>query len=342
MQIIVSPAGFSDWPQLLGLLRESFAYMQSRIDPPSSLTRMDIDSFKVKAAEETLIVAMEGRTLIGCAFAAVQNECVYIGKVAVAQPARSKGVARAMLAAAEDLARKHGREQLELQTRIELVENHATFGALGFEKVAETAHPGYNRPTSITMRKRVAEIAAEHVGQPRAPRHRAPKYSPRMNSTAMTFRRALESDLPAIVRLLADDPLGATRESFESPLPAAYHHAFAAIDGDPNNELVVVVDETNTVVGVLQMTFIPYLTYRGGWRALIEGVRVASSVRSSGVGRQLFEWAIRRAMDRNCHMVQLTSDKARPDAIRFYETLGFKPSHEGLKMHLPPGTDSDT
>ena len=160
MQITISPAGFSDWPQLLALLRESFAYMDSRIDPPSSLTRMGIDELKAKAAEETLIVATEGQNLVGCAFAAVQEECVYVGKIAVAQSARGKGVARAMLAAAEVLAHGHGRRFLELQTRIELVENHATFAALGFEKVAETAHAGYYRPTSITMRKRVAESAA--------------------------------------------------------------------------------------------------------------------------------------------------------------------------------------
>lgn len=160
MQIIVSPAGFSDWPQLLSLLRESFAYMDSRIDPPSSLPRMGIDEFKAKAAEETLIVATEGQRLVGCAFAALHDDCVYIGKAAVAQSARGKGIARAMFTAAQDLARKHGRQFMELQTRIELVENHATFGALGFEKVAETAHPGYTRPTSITMRKRVAGRAA--------------------------------------------------------------------------------------------------------------------------------------------------------------------------------------
>lgn len=156
MQITVSPAGFSDWPRLLDLLRESFAYMDSRIDPPSSLARMGVDELEAKAAEETLIIATEGRDLIGCAFAALRDESVYIGKVAVAPPARGKGIARAMVAAAEALARDHGRRFLELQTRVELVENHATFGALGFEKVGETAHPGYHRPTSITMRKRVA------------------------------------------------------------------------------------------------------------------------------------------------------------------------------------------
>jgi GNAT superfamily N-acetyltransferase len=160
MHISVSPAGFSDWPQLLGLLRESFAYMDSRIDPPSSLTRMGVDEFRAKAAEETLIIATEGLNLIGCAFADLRDDCVYVGKVAVAQSARGKGVARAMFAAAEGLAQRHGRQFLELQTRVELVENHETFGALGFEKVAETAHPDYNRPTSITMRKRVAESAA--------------------------------------------------------------------------------------------------------------------------------------------------------------------------------------
>lgn len=157
MQISVSPTGFSAWPQLLGLLRESFAYMDARIDPPSSLARMGVDELVAKAAAETLIVASDDRGLIGCAFAAVRVDCIYVGKVAVVPHARGKGVARALLAAAEDLARLHGRPHLELQTRIELVENHDTFRALGFEKVAETAHPGYDRPTSITMRRRVAD-----------------------------------------------------------------------------------------------------------------------------------------------------------------------------------------
>jgi predicted GNAT superfamily acetyltransferase len=121
---------------------------------------MGVDELKAKAAGETLIIATEGPNLIGCAFADLRDECVYVGKVAVAQSARGKGVARAMFAAAEVLARRHGRKFLELQTRVELVENHDTFGALGFEKVAETAHPNYNRPTSITMRKRVAECTA--------------------------------------------------------------------------------------------------------------------------------------------------------------------------------------
>lgn len=153
------------------------------------------------------------------------------------------------------------------------------------------------------------------------------------NETAPSFRRARREDVPGIVRLLADDPLGAKREKYGDPLPSPYHAAFAAIDADPNNELVV-VDLGGEVVGVLQLTFIPYLTYQGGWRALIEGVRIDSRFRSGGLGRRLFEWAIGRAVERGCHLVQLTSDKARPDAIRFYESLGFVASHEGMKLPL--------
>jgi GNAT superfamily N-acetyltransferase len=154
-----------------------------------------------------------------------------------------------------------------------------------------------------------------------------------MPEAAPTFRRARADDVPDIVRLLADDPLGATRERYESPLPESYARAFRAIEQDANNELVVAC-RGERVVGVLQLTCIPSLTYQGGWRALIEGVRVDSGERSQGLGKILFEWAIARARERGCHMVQLTTNKARPDARRFYESLGFVASHEGLKLHL--------
>jgi ribosomal protein S18 acetylase RimI-like enzyme len=149
----------------------------------------------------------------------------------------------------------------------------------------------------------------------------------------LSFRQATRDDVPDIVRMLADDPLGATRESPETPLPAEYYAAFDAIGKDPNNELVV-ADGDGKLVGVLQLTFIPYLSHRGAWRALIEGVRVDSSTRSAGIGRQLLEWAIQRARERGCRLVQLTSDKSRADAIRFYERLGFVASHEGMKLRL--------
>lgn len=147
------------------------------------------------------------------------------------------------------------------------------------------------------------------------------------------FRQARKDDVEAIVAMLADDPLGAKRERFQSPLPQSYYDAFAAIASDPHNEIVVATVKSR-IVGVLQLTFIPYLTYQGGWRALIEGVRVASEFRAQGIGRTMLQWAIDRARQRGCHLLQLTTDKARPDALRFYESLGFTASHEGMKLHL--------
>ena len=154
-----------------------------------------------------------------------------------------------------------------------------------------------------------------------------------MPTRSARFRAAAADDLPAIVRLLADDPLGAERERVADPLPAAYGEAFAAIAADPNNELIV-ADRDGAVVGVLQLTFVPSLTWQGRWRAMVEGVRVAAGARGSGVGQAMMEEAIRRARARGCRMVQLTTDKARPDAHRFYERLGFRATHEGMKLLL--------
>ena len=152
----------------------------------------------------------------------------------------------------------------------------------------------------------------------------------------LTYRIATRDDLLAIVRMLAADPLGAARESVSEPLDAAYESAFAAIDGDPNNELLV-ADYDTTVAGVLQLTYLPSLTYQGGWRAQIEGVRVLADLRGQGVGRALLEAAIDRARRRGCRMVQLTTDLQRPDALRFYEQLGFRATHAGMKLHLTGG-----
>lgn len=151
----------------------------------------------------------------------------------------------------------------------------------------------------------------------------------------LVLRRARYDDLDAIVKLLADDPLGARRERYQQPLPPSYAAAFRAIAADANQELTVACLE-DAVVGVLQITFIPYLTYQGGWRALIEGVRIASGLRSRGIGRAMFAWAIERARARGCHLVQLTTDKSRPEALRFYQSLGFAATHEGMKLALLP------
>ncbi|GMA64182.1 GNAT family N-acetyltransferase [Alicyclobacillus fastidiosus] len=149
----------------------------------------------------------------------------------------------------------------------------------------------------------------------------------------VTFREASEQDLDSIVFMLSDDNLGNTRERYEHPLPESYIKAFRAIDSDPNIELIVAC-VGNTIVGVEQVTFTPHITYQGGWRATIEGVRTASSERGKGLGSQMIRFAIERAKERGCHMMQLTTDKKRVDALRFYERLGFKASHEGLKLHL--------
>lgn len=132
---------------------------------------------------------------------------------------------------------------------------------------------------------------------------------------------------------MADDALGATREDPRHPLAAEYYTAFEAIDRDPNQELVV-LDVAGRVAGTLQLTIIPNLTYRGRRRALIEGVRVSRDSRGSGRGARLVEWAITRARDRGCHLVQLTTDKRRSEAISFYEGLGFAATHEGMKLPL--------
>lgn len=148
-----------------------------------------------------------------------------------------------------------------------------------------------------------------------------------------TIRRASAADLEAIVALLADDALGSTRESPGPPLDPCYVEAFAAIARDPNQFLAVAEDD-GEIVGCLQLSFIPGLSRRGLWRGQIESVRVASARRGGGLGRVLFEWAIAECRRRGCGLVQLTTDKARPDALRFYESLGFVASHEGMKLTL--------
>ncbi|KXO09162.1 transcriptional regulator [Moritella sp. JT01] len=149
----------------------------------------------------------------------------------------------------------------------------------------------------------------------------------------LKYRSAKVNDLENLVSLLIEDPLGSQREDASIPLKRSYVDAFKAIDVDPNNELLIVeVDEQ--LVGMLQLTFIPYITHIGSWRCLIEGVRIHESFRGRGFGEQMFEHAIKLAKTKNCKVVQLTSDKQRPDAIRFYEKLGFIATHEGFKLAL--------
>jgi ribosomal protein S18 acetylase RimI-like enzyme len=149
----------------------------------------------------------------------------------------------------------------------------------------------------------------------------------------ISIRRATRDDVAEIVRLLSDDMLGSTREKYRQPLPPAYYEAFREIDSDKNNELVV-VEYGGEIIGTLQLTFIPSLSYQGGTRAQIEGVRVSEKYRSHGIGGRLIDWAIARASAKSCRLVQLTTNNERHAAHRFYERLGFASSHTGMKLDL--------
>ena len=150
---------------------------------------------------------------------------------------------------------------------------------------------------------------------------------------ALHFRPAIKPDIPAIVRLLADDPLGQVRENSSDPLDNRYSAAFDAIQSDPN-QLLVVAEIDDIIVGCLQLSFVPGLSHTGMWRGQIENVRTASDRRGTGIGKAMVGWAIDRCRDRGCRMVQLTADKSRKDAHRFYEQLGFDARHEGFKLDL--------
>lgn len=156
VSIARTPAAFDRWDELHALLMANFAYMADRIDPPSSLLRMDPGTLAEKARSETLLLATDKDRIVGCLFLRAEPEALYAGKLAVDPAFRGQGVARRLLVEAENEARAAGLPFLELQTRVELTENHETFARLGFVKTAETAHAGYAHPTSITMRRPVA------------------------------------------------------------------------------------------------------------------------------------------------------------------------------------------
>jgi len=150
----------------------------------------------------------------------------------------------------------------------------------------------------------------------------------------MIFRKATKKDVQAIVTMIADDELGKQRENFQIPLPNEYYSAFENINRDENQELMVIENSSFEIIGTFQLTFIQYLTYQGGNRAQIEAVRIRKDQRGLGLGKIMFEWIIRRVKEKKAHVLQLTTDKKRPDAIRFYENLGFKTTHEGMKIHF--------
>lgn len=154
--IIEQDAGqFSDWSALLSLIQVAFKSMESRIDPPSSMHKLTAQILKQKACDETLIFACSGSELVGCAFACDIGKALYIGKVSVSPDFQGYGIGAALMEECGRLAERLGKTDLELQTRVELIENRRFFEKLGFIKTSDTAHEGFTRPTSITMRRKV-------------------------------------------------------------------------------------------------------------------------------------------------------------------------------------------
>jgi ribosomal protein S18 acetylase RimI-like enzyme len=150
------PADFEDWDELLALIRHAFAYMDGVIDPPSSAHLLTPELLRDKARAETIFLAFQGERLVGCVAVDERGDHLYLGKLAVDPDVQGLGIGRRLLDAAEQLARARDKRTIELQTRVELTGNQKTFARLGFVETGRTAHPGYNRPTSITMRKTVA------------------------------------------------------------------------------------------------------------------------------------------------------------------------------------------
>ncbi len=153
-------------------------------------------------------------------------------------------------------------------------------------------------------------------------------------TSPIAIRRARRSDVEAIVRMLADDPLGSGRERIEEPLPSCYFGAFEAVDHDPHIQLVVAEDHDGAVVGCLELCILPGLSSQGASRGLIEDVRVAAHCRSRGIGEKMVQWAVAEARARGCKLVELLTHHTRVDAQRFYKRLGFQPSHVGMTLRF--------
>ena len=152
-----------------------------------------------------------------------------------------------------------------------------------------------------------------------------------MSGTDVLFRRATRAGLPSIVRLLAEDDLGSHREQNEDPLPESYYSAYEEINKDPHHELIV-AELDGEVIGTVHLMFLPSISFQGGLRAQIDSVRIVTQHQGQGIGSEMMKWAIERAQARGAHIVQLTTHKSREDAHRFYERLGFKGTHLGMKL----------
>ena len=206
-----------------------------------------------------------------------------------------------------------------------------------FEKLKLSKVIGFILPENYSSRAVLLRLGMSYVRKSTFAVHLIELFEIKNHSATLKntifFDDAMIEDIPEIVALLADDQLGSTRELVTEGLDPEYLNAFNEISADPNNELIVgkVGEE---IVAVLQITYIPNLTLLGSKRAQIKGVRVSASLRGQGIGKKLFQYALDRARKKGCKLAQLTTNKSRPDAYRFYENLGFKATHEGFKLKL--------
>ena len=151
----IAPQNFDQWQELHTLLTQAYAYMDQRVNPPTSMHRLSIDGLKAKADEETLILAKDGERILGCLFAKPEIDHLYVGKLAVANAAQGKGVGKHLLSFAEQVAKQYNLSRLKLFTRIELIENQAAFQKCGFQLVGHGTHKGFNAPTYVVMEKQL-------------------------------------------------------------------------------------------------------------------------------------------------------------------------------------------
>ncbi|WP_408638229.1 GNAT family N-acetyltransferase [Nonomuraea corallina] len=247
------------------------------------------------------VAVREGRD-VGLVCVRIEEGRAHLLAMWVAPEARNRGVGSRLVDAAVERARQAGVEEVELWCADHNAAARALYTGKGFT------------PSGRTM------------GLPSNPDIPESHYL-----LSLLFRAARRDDLPAIVAMLADDPLGARREG--DPGDPRYLAAFERIDADPYDELIV-AERDGKVIGTMQLSYLAGLSRLGAERCQIEAVRVAASARGQGLGRRMIRWGIDRARARGCVMVQLTSDKSRADAHRFYDSLGFTASHEGYKLAL--------
>nr|SBO90492.1 Regulatory protein for C-P lyase [Nonomuraea gerenzanensis] len=239
---------------------------------------------------------------LGLVCVRLEEDAAHLLSMWVAPEARQEGVGSRLVDVAVEWARGTGAEEIGLWA---VDRNHAAR--------ALYARKGFTRSGKVMALPSNPSLMESHY------------------VLSLIFRRARREDVPAIVAMLADDPLGARREG--DPGDERYLAAFERIDADPYDELIV-AEQDGKVVGTMQLTYLAGLSRLGAERCQIEAVRVAASTRGQGLGRRMISWAIGRARARGCAMVQLTSDKSRTDAHRFYDGLGFTASHVGYKLTL--------